>query len=569
VIRKIATDILIIGCGPAGLLASLEVKKKGCNVIAIDKGVIGHGCSAVGAKAVAATGPWSENSDGPDVHLEDTLKSGCYINDENLTKILVKNIGRVISDLEKMGMPFNRDETGQKIDVSGPAPGHSKARSIIFSDITGKLLVETIYAECRHCGVRMYSEHPAVELVKGEDGIVGALVLDMATGELMFIRAKAVVIATGGIGRLYELTSNPVQNTGDGIALAMRVGAELMDLEFVQFFPVTVLHPQVLRGMNLNSHYHGACLYNSEGERFMTKYFTEEMGHLTRDKLSRSIFREILTGKVGSHGGVFLDATMIPGDYYAERMPTEWKLAVNAKVDLTKDMLEVAPSCHYYMGGIRIDEECRTTVKGLFATGECTSGVQGANRLGNNGLAEALVFGVVAGKAAAQYALKTSMTPYKEVDLVGRVSGFGKYFSRDGKNPMEILTNVQKIMYKYVGLVRDKETLQKGMDLLKEFGSYKIDASFGEVWNPKLLHGIFLRNMIILAQGIAGAAIKRNESRGAHYRSDYPEMNDKQWKANIIVKMDDQDQIILWRENIGAKEKGKQVGTILRKNLSF
>jgi len=482
------------------------------------------------------------------------LKSGCYINDENLTKILVKNIGRVISDLEKMGMPFNRDKTGQKIDVSGPAPGHSKARSIYFSDITGKLLVETIYAECRHRGVKMYSEHPAVELVKGEDGIVGALVLDITTGELMFIRAKAIVIATGGIGRLYELTSNPVQNTGDGIALAMRAGAELMDLEFVQFYPLTVLYPQAIRGMNLNSHHYGARLYNSERERFMTRYFPKEMEHLTRDKLSRSIFKEILTGKVGPHGGVFLDATMIPGDYYAERIPTEWKLAVNAKVDLTKDMLEVAPSCHYYMGGIRIDEKCRVSIRGLFAAGECTAGVQGANRLTNNGLAEALVFGVVAGESAAQYALKTGMPPYKEADLAGRLSEIGKYFSKDGKNPLEILTNVQKIMYKYVGLVRDKETLQKGMDLLKEFSSYKIDASFGEAWNPKVLHGISLRNMIMLAQGIAGAANERKESRGAHYRSDYPEMNDEQWKANIIVKMDDQDQIILRRESVGVRE---------------
>lgn len=534
-------------------MASLEVKKKGCNVVSIDKGIIGNDCSAVSAKQVAATGPWSENGDGPDVHLEDTLKSGCYINDENLTKILVNKIGRIISYLEKMGMPFNRDETGQKIDVSGPTPGHSKARSLYFSDITGKLLVETIYAECRHRGVKMYSEHPAVELVKGEDGVVGALVVDMAAGELMYIRAKAVVIATGGIGRLYELTSNPVQNTGDGITLAMRAGAELMDLEFVQFYPLTALHPPAIRGMNLNSHHYGARLYNSEGERFMTKYFPDEMEHLTRDKLSRSIFREILTGKVGPHGGVFLDATMIPGDYYAEKIPTEWKLAVGAGVDLTKDMLEVAPSCHYYMGGVRIDEKCRTTVKGLFATGECTSGVQGANRLANNGLAEALVFGVIAGEAAAQYASKTSMPPYKEADLAGRVSGLGEYFSRDGRNPVEILTNIQTTMYKYVGIVRDEKILQKGMDFLKEFGSYKIDASFGETWNPKMLHGLSLRNMIMLAQGIAKAAKERKESRGAHYRSDYPEMNDEQWKANIIVKMDNQDQITLRRENVGAR----------------
>lgn len=490
--------------------------------------------------------------DGPDVHLQDTLKSGCYINDEKLTKILVDKIGRVIGDLETMGMPFSRNETGQKIAVSGPAPGHSKARSLYFSDITGKLLVETIYAECRRRGIKMYSEHVAVELVKGEDGIAGALVADMAAGELMFIRAKAVVIATGGIGRLYELTSNPVQNTGDGIALAMRAGAELMDLEFVQFYPLTALHPQAIRGMNLNSHHHGARLYNSEGERFMSKYFPEEMEHITRDKLSRSIFREILTGKVGSHGGVFLDATMIPGEYYAKKIPTEWNLAVSAGVDLTKEMLEVAPSCHYYMGGVRIDEKCRTTVKGLFATGECTSGVQGANRLANNGLAEALVFGVIAGEAAGQYASKVGMPPYKEANLTGAVSQIGDYFSRGGKNPLEILKNVQKAMYKYVGVVRDEDSLQKGIDLLKDFGSYKIDASFGETWSPKVLHGVSLRNMIILAQGIANAAKERKESRGAHYRSDYPEINDEQWRANIVVKLNDQGELILRRENVGA-----------------
>jgi succinate dehydrogenase / fumarate reductase flavoprotein subunit len=277
------------------------------------------------------------------------------------------------------------------------------------------------------------------------------------------------------------------------------------------------------------------------------------MEHITRDKLSRSIFREILTGKVGPHGGVFLDATMIPGDYYAEKIPTEWKLAVGAGVDLTKDMLEVAPSCHYYMGGARIDEKCRTTVKGLFATGECTSGVQGANRLANNGLAEALVFGVVAGGAAAQYVSKTGMPPYKKADLAESLSGLGKYFSRDGRNPMESITNVQTTMYKYVGIVRDEKILQKGMDLLKEFGSYKIDASFGEAWNPKLLHGLSLRNMIMLAQGIAMTANERKESRGAHYRSDYPEINDKQWKANIIVKINNQGQITLRRENVGAR----------------
>lgn len=544
---------MVIGCGPAGLLAALEVKKKGLDALAIDKGIIGNDCSAIGAKQVAGSGPWSGDDDNPDMHMEDTLKSGCYINNTKLTRILVDRIGRVVQDLEKMGMPFNRDKTGERIDVCGPAPGHSKARSLYYSDITGKLLVETIYAECRRRGVRMYSEHVAVEIVKGKNGIAGALVADIRSGELLFVRTKAVVIATGGIGRLYELTSNPVQNTGDGIALAMRAGAELMDLEFVQFYPCTALAPPGIRGMNLNSQHHGAHLYNSEGERFMSKYYPEEMEFTTRDKLARSIFREILTGKVGPNGGVFLDATMIPGEEYARDIPTEWNLAVSVGIDLTKDMLEIAPSCHYYMGGVRIDERCRTTVRGLFATGECTSGVQGANRLANNGLAEALVFGVVAGESAAQYASKAALPAYRESDLKDMVSRLGGLFDKDGRNPLEVLHDIQKTMTKYVGVVRDEAALSKGIDLLKELGSQKVEGRFGEVWSPIILHGLSLRNMALLGQAIAKAAKERKESRGAHYRSDYPEINDDEWRANIVVKMDDQGNMTLGRQDTGAR----------------
>ena len=253
-IKIITADVLVLGCGPAGLLAALESRKRGCYVIAVDKGIVGNDCSAIGAKQVAATGPWSVDEDGPDIHYEDTLKSGCYINDEKLVRLLVSKIGRVIIELHKLGMPFNRDKTGQYFQVVGPSPGHSKARSLFYSDITGKLLVETIYSECRRRGVKLFFEHIAIDLVKAQDGIAGALVLDLALGELIFIRAKAVIITTGGIGRIYELTSNPVQNTGDGIALALRAGAELMDLEFVQFYPVTVIYPNAICGMNLNSH---------------------------------------------------------------------------------------------------------------------------------------------------------------------------------------------------------------------------------------------------------------------------------------------------------------------------
>jgi len=544
------TDVLIIGCGPAGLLAALEAKKQGCHVVAIDKGVIGSDCSAVGAKQVAATGSWSGKGDNPDIHLQDTLKSGCYINNKRLTKIMVNNIEQVIDNLSKIGMPFNRNDEVGKIKVLGPAPGHSKARSLYFSDITGKMLIDTIYTECRRRGVEFLSEHPAIELYKNGNKIIGSLILNMQSGELVFIRAKAVIIVTGGIGQLYELTSNPVQNTGDGIAIAMRAGVELMDLEFVQFYPLTVLHPKSLRGMNLNSHHHGAHLYNSKGDRFMEKYFPKEMEHLTRDKLSRSIFMEILTGNIGPHGGVYLDATMIPSDYYAEKIPTEWKAARNADIDLTKDLLEVAPSCHYYMGGIKINDECKTNIQGLFAAGECTAGIQGANRLANNGLTEALVFGVLSGKEAGKYALKNKPDMFNQQNLSELESTVRRYFSVDGENPYKIIKKIQNIMYKYVGVIRNEDNLNTAVNQLKELSNYQIKGSFNETWSPSLLAAVSLRNMLLLAHAISFAAKERKESRGAHFRSDYPKIDDAKWKANIIVRLDEEGEFVLRCENI-------------------
>ena len=552
-IRTLTTDVLVLGCGPAGLLAALEARKRGCRVIAMDKGIIGNDCSAIGAKQLSATGPWSVPGDGVQVHYEDTLKSGCYINDEKLAHLLVSRIGRVITALEKMGMPFDRDETGKKIKTLGPSPGHSKARSLRFSDITGKLLVDTIYAECRRRGIKLFSEHVAVDLVAGDEGITGVLVVELVSGELMFVRAKAVVISTGGIGCLYELTSNPIQTTGDGIALALRAGAELMDLEFVQFYPVTVVFPPAIRGMNLNSHHYGAHLINALDERFMSKYDPEHMEHITRDKLSQSIFKEINAGNAGPHRGVFMDATMISGEVYAGEIPSEWNLAKSVGIDLTRERLEVAPSAHYYMGGIRIDDGCRTTLRGLFAAGECCAGVQGANRLANNGLTEALVFGTVAGESAGEFVAGSSLPGYDEKKLRKQISQVKEIFGDSGNAPKDIMTRVQRIMTQNVGIIREAELLQTAIDALQALRRVKIHANFGDRWSPDILHGTTVRNMTLLGQGIAMAARERKESRGAHFRSDYPERDDSRWKANILVKLDDKGKFTLRAEEISAK----------------
>ena len=549
---------MVLGCGPAGLMASLEAKKSGCRVLAMDKGIIGKECSAISAKQLAATGSWSIDGDNPQIYYDDILRSGCYINNEKLVSLLVKNAGSIIQVLEKLGMPFERDDSGKDLAVTGPAPGHTKARSLFFSDITGKLIVNTIYAECLRRGVRLFSEHRTLALIKNKREIVGALIYDLVYGDLLFVHTRVVILATGGVGCLYELTSNPVQNTGDGIALALQAGVELMDLEFVQFYPVTVLHPQILRGMNLNSHHYGAKLINSKGERFMLKYFPEEKEHLTRDKLSQSIYKEILAGNTGSYGGIFMDATMIPEEVYINKLPTEWKLASLAGVNLTQKNLEVAPSAHYFMGGIRIDENCCTNVRGLFAAGECTAGVHGANRLVNNGLTDALVFGAIAGQNAALYAANVQLPKYQESYVKNPLYRL-KEFSSNRESTGKLKTRIQKIMTQYVGVVRRKASLEKGIGLLKEIRSInKINAIFGGRWNSKLLMSLSVQNMVLVGQAIALAALQRKESRGAHYRSDYPDIDNSQWKINLIVKLDEEGELNISRKAVTIQEGVKK-----------
>jgi fumarate reductase (CoM/CoB) subunit A len=535
------------------MLAAVEARKMGCRVIAMDKGIVGNDCSAVGAKQLAATGPWSESGDSARMHYEDTLKSGCYINDETLAHLLTSRIGRVVLALEAMGMPFDRDASGKKNRVLGPTPGHSKSRSLRFSDITGKLLVETIYTECRRRGVTLLSEHVAVDILKGQAGVCGALTIELASGQLIFVRAAAVVIATGGIGCLYELTSNPMQNTGDGIALALRAGAESMDLEFVQFYPVTVLFPPAIRGMNLNSHHYGAQLINALGERFMSKYYPEQMEHITRDKLSQSIFQEIQAGNAGPNAGVFMDATTIPGALYEKEIPSEWNLAKSVGIDLTKEKLEVAPSAHYYMGGIRIDERCQTSLRGLFAAGECCAGVQGANRLANNGLSEALVFGHLAGEKAGKYAADVKLPGFESKTVEKQVSRLQHMFEINGSRPRELIRRVQRIMTQNVGIIRNEHTLQIAVDALNELQHLKINGAFDDPWHPSILEGTSLRNMILLGQGIARAANARKESRGAHYRSDYPHMDDTRFKSNIVITMAEDGDFSIRIEDVNAK----------------
>jgi len=577
--NTLVSDILVIGAGAAGLQAATECASRGLQVTVLDKGVIGNDCATVSAKGLGAVGRWSPPGDSPDVHIEDTLKSGCYINDPALVEMMARRAESVLMDLESRGMPFDRNPDGSW-NVHGTTAGHRYPRNIGFSDITGKMFIDTLVADARRRRVQMLRDYLVVSLLAGPDGVMGALALDVTGGEFAVFRAKAIVIATGGIGQLYPLTSNCLQNTGDGIALALRAGISGRDLEFVQFYPATVVYPLTLRSMNTNSIGLGAQLKNRDRHRFMLDYEPEKLEEVTRDRLAQCIYNEIISGRGTEHRGVYLDATVVPAGVYSTRIPSEWNLCVKAGFDLTRDSLEVAPSAHYYMGGIRIDTSTGTSIPGLFACGECSAGVNGANRLANNSLTEVVVMGKVAGETAGKYARENGFAGFDARSAEEPYDWVSRHLSAPASAPWirEAREAIRSAMWEGVGITRTAAGIEDARKRLSELrhaaaggfrlgsrgsqtsegyratrggaGAHASRANPGRM-NKDLVLAIETDFMLTVASAIAEAAAVRTESRGAHYRSDFPKQ-DPSWTRNIDV---------VWRSRCPGSGDGEFVTT--------
>jgi len=524
-VRRYEADILVIGTGGAGLYAAIRAADGGGRVYVRDKGLIGRGGSTVGGAGVSAVGPWSKPGDNANVQFRDTVIGGAYLNDQPMVRILVEEAQQRIVEMESWGLKFDRGPDGRY--VLDQAGGHSYPRVMAISDRVGLQMVKVLRNQARLRQIERCPDVMACRLLIHNGAIAGAIGLDVGVGEVVQVNAPAVVLATGGVGQLYPSTSNPIQNTGDGLALALRAGARLLNMEQVQFYPCGLVHPPSLRGFILGIQEY-AALYNSEEERFMARYEPELLEHTTRDRLARAIFTEIVEGRGTAHGGVYLDATDVPKETFLS-FQHEYEVARDRGFDMQLVRLEVAPAAHYFMGGVAIDISGCASVPGLYAAGEVSGGVQGGNRLSGNSLAEILVFGARAGAHAAGYA-RGAIRPTPEQAQAAEVEREirGLVNRRNGRlTPSQGKQRLRRLMWQYAGVIRDGAGLTAAryelIGLEQELLPQISMSGPSLLQNHSLVSYLELKNMITVAQTIVQSALERQESRGAHYRQDFPE----------------------------------------------
>ncbi len=531
------TDVLVIGGGGAGARAAIEAKKHNVDVLVVVKGLFGRsGCTVMAEGGYNAAFGFLDKEDNEQYHFEDTVIGGRYLNNQRLVEILVTQAKKRIIDLERFGGAFDRiapDKLAQRY-----FGGQRFRRTVHKGDRTGHEMMFALKEEVTRLNVDILEEVAITNLLTYEGKVVAATGLDLIHGRFLLFRAKAFVIATGGAGRLYSITTNPFQKTGDGYALAFRAGAELVDMEMVQFHPTGMVFPLSSRGLLVTEAVRGegGKLYNSLGERFMARYDAEKMELSTRDVVTRSIFREIQEGRASKHGGVYLDISHLPDETIEQKLGTMLKQFLDVGIDIRRQPMEVSPTAHHFMGGIRINEECRSSISNLFACGEASGGVHGANRLGGNSLAETQVFGAIAGEYAAREAKKHSYGDINYEALDREHDRIYRFEEGEGILPYELKARLQDTMWQKVGIIRTEESLKEALTeiekIRQEVSSIKVEK--GLRYNLELLAAVDLENMLLVAEIITRAALLRKESRGAHFRRDYPK-EDKRWLKNIIL----------------------------------
>jgi len=509
--------VLVIGSGGAGVRAAIEASGYG-ETILVSKTLTGKGgCTTMAEGGYNAV---LREQDSCEIHFEDTMKGGAYLNDPDLVRILVDEAPMRIGDLLHWGAVF--DVTDCCEVAQRPFGGQRFPRTCYAGDRTGHEMMATLVERLAGAEVEVMNEVTALDLLKDGDRVIGAVGLD-GKSEIMAIRADSTVLATGGGTRIYDISTNSSSGTGDGFAIGYRAGAELIDMEMVQFHPTGAVFPYDARGRLITEAVRGegGILRNSLGERFMSRYDPERMELSTRDVVSRAIATEILEGRCTAHGGVFLDVTHLPRQQIEEKLPVMLEQFLKFGVDIREEPMEVAPTAHHMMGGLRITPNCETTVIGLFACGEVAGGVHGANRLGGNALADTQVFGKRAGETAGKAKKKSGRIDQKALDAQEtRLSAFF-----DGEvPPSTVARSLRTAMWEGAGIFRTAKELEKTLGVITHLSSLRVKA-FGQ---SNLAECCILQNMLTTASLVVKGALIRKESRGAHVRKDVTQTWDPQ-----------------------------------------
>lgn len=535
------TDVLVIGGGGAGAMAALKASDGRARVLMVIKGKFGKcGSTPMAMGAASAVGSWHHPDDNKEIHFRDTVKGGGYLNDQNLVRILVEEAPDRVLELERFGAIWERTDDGRSylLRIGG---GHSHPRSVYLEDRPGSEMLKAMKGELIRRNVEVLEDLMVIRILTDQDQVAGALALGTHTAEPVLIKARAIVLATGGAGQIYEYATQDIRNTGDGYALSLQAGANLVDMEFVQFFPIGLIFPESCKGLIVGAMYYSHLLDRNK-ERFMKRYDAERMELSTRDIVSRAAYTEIKEGRGTPRGGVWCDMTFNPPGYVKKQLPLVFTFCDRLGMNVEEKMLEIAPTCHFFMGGVRVDDHWASTYPGIYAAGEAAGGVHGANRLSQNSLADILVSGARAGKCSAEYASGTEMKKIDSLEVKRETEKIQRIFDstpENGISPWKLKHKIKKVMWNEVSLFRAASGLGcalEEMEKMKREDLPRLSLSTKtKRFNRELIEALEVENFLMVSESIIRSAILREESRGAHYRTDCPELDNVNWLKHIAV----------------------------------
>jgi succinate dehydrogenase / fumarate reductase flavoprotein subunit len=562
-------DVVVIGAGGSGLRAAIAAQEAGAKVAVVCKSLLGkaHTVMAEGGAAAALGNLWPE--DNWQVHFRDTMRGGKMLNNWRMAQLHAQEAPERVLELEDWGALFDRTEDG--LISQRDFGGHRYARLAHVGDRTGLALIRTLQQRPVQLGIDVFMECTVTDLLKDGDKIAGAFGYWRETGRFITFSAPSVILATGGIGKSFKVTSNSWEYTGDGHSLALRAGASLINMEFVQFHPTGMVWPPSVKGLLVTESVRGdgGILKNSEGKRFMFDYIpeyfkaetadTEEEADrwyedktnnrrppelLPRDEVARAINSEIKAGRGSPHGGIYLDiASRRTPEFIRKRLPSMYhQFKELADVDITAEPMEIGPTCHYVMGGVEVDPDSQESrVSGLYAVGEVSGGMHGSNRLGGNSLSDLLVFGKRAGEAAAAHAAAGGRPAVSEDDVkTAQASAVAPFEVEGGENPYTIQHDLQTAMNDLVGIIRTAPELEESLRELERFKerASRMVVEGNRQYNPGWHLALDLRNMLLVSECIAKAALTREESRGGHTRDDFPKTDNEKWgRLNLVLTL--------------------------------